>query len=133
MSFKSAIGSTYGSFSVVEQQVADIAGKADGSSETLTITAPPAGKYILSVSMYATVQTGVFNDVAVAGTIGTSTFPIDKLTIATGAGLAGYRSSGCVVVDCNGVDDVDVSITCDLSAGTWTFKELSYIEVIRVV
>jgi hypothetical protein len=82
--------------------------------------------------MYGTVQAGVFNDVETEGTIGASTFSIDKLTIATGGGLSGYRSSGCVVVDCNGIDDVVVTLTADISAGTWTFKELSYIEVIRI-
>lgn len=134
MSFKSAVGSTYASFSIVEDQVADVAGKTTGQTETLTITAPPAGKYLLSASMYVTAQlTGVFTDIEVAGTIGATALNIEKITIGAGAGLKEYRCSGSIVVDCNGVDDIDMNVTCDISADTWTFKEGSFIEIIRVV
>jgi len=133
MSFKSAVGSTYsGAFSSVVSQSVDVAGKATATAGTLTIPAPPAGKYILSSSLYGTSQAGSFLDVEVEGTIGATAFSIDKQVVVVGAGLSEYRSSGCVVVDCNGIDDVVVALTCGLSAGTWTFKEGSYIEVARL-
>jgi hypothetical protein len=133
MSFKSAVGSTYsGAFSTVVSQEVDVAGKVSATSGTLTIPAPPAGKYILSSSFLGTSQGGSFTSVLVGGTASGVAFDVDKQVLLVGAGLSEYRSSGCVIIDCNGISDVVVSLTCGLSAGTWTFKEGSYIEVARL-
>jgi hypothetical protein len=123
MSFRSTIYSTIANptYIVVKETDEDIPSGDDG---VLTIVAPVQGRYILTSSMYVTGDLALFE---VSGVCGSQAFTIDTL----GADFTAYRSWGATILDCNGVDDVVITLTCN-STGDWTFTAGSYIELIRV-
>lgn len=130
MSFKSSVGSPYASPQTYFSSTAtDLASLASGATETFTIVKPAVGTYVLSTSIYVTSQGGSFTDVDVSGEspVGTS-FDIDKLTST----FTGIRTSGATIILCNGIDDLTVSVTATVGAGTWTLKEGSYVEIVRI-
>jgi hypothetical protein len=96
------------------------------NSTALVISAPPAGRYIVSYSVYTTgTLTGVSVDVS-------STADTASLDLIAGTTMTGYRSSGCVLLTCNGINDVVFTVNATTSAGTWTIKQASYVEMVSI-
>lgn len=133
MSVKSAyLSSTPSTYSLPPSYLstvsADITGIASGDNGTLTYSGVPAGRYIVSYSLYATGALDLYN-----ASITTTADNADLTLVEMSSGvLTAYRASGSVIVQCDGVNDVEITLTCDTSAGTWTFKEGSYMEIVSV-
>jgi hypothetical protein len=109
--------------------VADVAGIASGAgnSTALVVATPPAGRYIVSYSILTTGAdlTGYQVDV-------NSTADAAALDLITGTTMSSYRSNGSVLLICNGLNPVVFTVTCSTSAGTWTLKAGSYVEMVSI-
>jgi hypothetical protein len=106
----------------------DITGIASNTpnATALVISAPPAGRYIVSYSVYTTgTLTGFSVDVS-------STADSANLDLISGTTMTGYRSSGCVLLTCDGTNDVVFTVNAVTSSGTWTLKSASYVEMVSI-